>query len=676
MGRSSLQRRLAFLVMGTTGAALTLTGVSLLAFDLSAFRRETVEHVSILAQVIGSNSIASLAFGDADSARETLDALGVDPQVIAAQLYTLDGVPFAAFVREGSSESYPFPEAGPEGEDLDWRRLALFRQIVVDGEPAASLYLEFDTRALFTQLEQQAAVGGTVLAATCLVALLVSARLQRQFSQPILQLVETSKQLAGGDLSVSVDRAGPTEIAVLGNAFAEMAQELRSLVGRVREHAGVVAQEVGSVRRSGAEMAQDARSQSGAVSEIAASVERMSGALRGAKEHADSLSAEARETATSVCELDASLQEIAGLTDSLTETSETAEASSTELATSIGEIDESVEVLNEATGATTASLAELRVAADRMLGFSDETLGVATRTRQTAQAGVASVEQAVAGMEEIREGYQAVERSVRDLSEKSEAVGKIAALIDEISDQTSLLALNAEIIAAQAGEHGRAFSVVAQEVKELASRTAKSAREITGLIRGVQAETADAVATVERGSALVEAGASRTAEAGRALRAIGDSAEESTRMVHEIAVAAESQASELARVEAAGGRVNETAAAIARAIRQQQGACAHISQVATRVREIAASVRRSAHEQGTASGNIANATVRVTDRVEEMHRALSELAAESGRIAGTLQVLSRSAEAGSVRAGALEEVVDGLAGRSSLLEREVARFRT
>ncbi len=676
MGTGSLQRRLALLVMGTAGGAFLAAGASLLALDVSAFRQETVEHVSTLAKVIGSNASSAIAFGDAASARETLAALGEDPHVIAAQLYTSDGTPFASFVRDPGPEPHRFPAAQADGQRLSWERLALYRQIRVDGEPAATLYLEFDTGSLLARLARQAAIGGAVLMAACGVALLVTRRLQREISRPILRLVESSRRLAAGELSVPVEGSGAAEVAVLGGAFAEMAGALRVLVGQVREHAAAVAQEIGTVRRSGAEMAQDARSQAGAVAEITGSVKRMSESLRGVNAHADSLAEEAHETAASVRELDSALQEVASHTDSLTETSETAASSSTELAASIRAIDESLDVLHQAANATGASLAALRISAERVLALSSESRRVAERAHKAAQVGTASVQQAVTGMQGIREGYRAVERSVRELSGKSKAVGEIAALIDQISAETGLLSLNAEIIAAQAGEHGRAFSVVAQQVKELASRTAQSAQEITALIRGVQAETAQAVSAVERGSTLVETGAAKTAEAGRALHAIGEGAEESTRMIHEIAVAAESQAQELERVETAGARVQETATAIAQAIRQQQAASAHISEAATRVRSLAEGVRHSAHEERGASGTIANATLRITQRIEEMRRALGELAEESGRIAETLQVLQRSAEAGSTRAGALEEVVSDLSTRSSLLEREVARFRT
>jgi methyl-accepting chemotaxis protein len=676
MNGRSLQRRLALLVMGTAGGAFLAAGASLLALDVAAFRQETVDQVSTLAKVIGSNAVSAIAFGDAASARETLATLGEDPHVIAAQLYTSDGTPFASFVRDAGVEPHRFPEARADGQELSWQRLALYRQVLVDGEPVATLYIECDTRALVARLEHQAAVGGAVLIAACGVALLVTRRLQREISKPIRRLVESSKRVAEGDLSVSVESAGAAEVAILGGAFGDMAGALRALVGRVREHADAVAREIATVRRSGAEMAQDARSQAGAVGEITGSMKRVSEALHGVNQHADSLAEEAHETAASVRELDSALHEVASHTDSLTETSETAAASSTELAASIRAIDESLDVLHEAANATGSSLAALRVSAERVIGLSTESRRVAERAHKAAQVGTASVQQAVTGMQGIREGYRAVERSVRELSGKSKAVGEIAALIDQISAETGLLSLNAEIIAAQAGEHGRAFSVVAQQVKELASRTAQSAQEITALIRGVQAETAQAVAAVERGSTLVETGAAKTAEAGRALHAIGEGAEESTRMIHEIAAAAESQSRELARVEAAGSRVQETASAIAHAIRQQQAASAHISEAATRVRSLAEGVRHSAHEERGASGTIASATLRITQRIEEMRRSLGELAEESGRIAETLQVLQSSADAGSTRAGALEEVVSDLSTRSSFLEHEVARFRT
>ena len=115
-------------------------------------------------------------------------------------------------------------------------------------------------------------------------------------------------------------------------------------------------------------------------------------------------------------------------------------------------------------------------------------------------------------MEEIREATEAAERVIRGLGARTSEIGGILDVIEDVADETNLLALNAAIIAAQAGEQGKAFSVVAEEIKELADRVLASTKEIASLIGAVQLESENAIGAIEAGSGSVRDGVELAAE--------------------------------------------------------------------------------------------------------------------------------------------------------------------
>jgi len=167
----------------------------------------------------------------------------------------------------------------------------------------------------------------------------------------------------------------------------------------------------------------------------------------------------------------------------------------------------------------------------------------AQRASQTAQGGAAVVDATIAVMGQISEKVQESARTVESLGARSDQIGAIIGTIEDIADQTNLLALNAAIEAARAGEQGRGFAVVADEVRALAERTSRATREISAMIKAIQGETRGAVTAMEQGVSQVEAGTVEASRSGEALGNILQQISDVAMQVNQIATAAEQQTS-------------------------------------------------------------------------------------------------------------------------------------
>ncbi len=171
------------------------------------------------------------------------------------------------------------------------------------------------------------------------------------------------------------------------------------------------------------------------------------------------------------------------------------------------------------------------------------TAETAKKAKEAAEQGGVVVEETVAGMKRIAEVVNKSAGTVKALGKSSDQIGEIIGVIDDIADQTNLLALNAAIEAARAGEQGRGFAVVADEVRKLAERTTKATKEIAGMIKTIQGDTTGAVASMEEGTKEVDNGIKLADRAGASLKEIVGMIQNLTDMVSQIAAASEQQSS-------------------------------------------------------------------------------------------------------------------------------------
>ena len=232
------------------------------------------------------------------------------------------------------------------------------------------------------------------------------------------------------------------------------------------------------------------------------------------------------------------------LTDVLTRvqtSSESVAAASEEIASSAEEMAAGMDDQTRQVTDIAAAIEEMSAAVSEVAQNSRSAVNSADQSGDAAENGGKVVSETIAGMQSINTAVEASSRAVLELGRRGEQIGAIIEVINDIADQTNLLALNAAIEAARAGEHGRGFAVVADEVRKLADRTTKATDEIEESIEAIQTETSQAVDRMQAGSRQVEEGVITAGKAGQALARIVDSTREVSTLIQNVAAATDQQ---------------------------------------------------------------------------------------------------------------------------------------
>ena len=227
---------------------------------------------------------------------------------------------------------------------------------------------------------------------------------------------------------------------------------------------------------------------------------------------------------------------------------------------------------------------EIAASINQVSRNSADSAEVARRSVQIATNGAGVVRQTIAGMDSIRDQIQETSKRIKRLGESSQEIGSIVELINDISEQTNILALNAAIQAASAGEAGRGFAVVADEVQRLAERSSNATKRIESLVQTIQADTNEAVSSMEQTTSEVVAGARLAEDAGTALGEIEKVSSDLSGLIEGISVAAQEQSSAASNITQAMNTIQAITAQTSQGASQTAESIGNLAQLASDLR--------------------------------------------------------------------------------------------
>ncbi|MDO9117793.1 MAG: methyl-accepting chemotaxis protein [Nitrospira sp.] len=235
------------------------------------------------------------------------------------------------------------------------------------------------------------------------------------------------------------------------------------------------------------------------------------------------------------------IEKLQGMISKVAHVTDKVASASVELSATAEEISKGTDTLTSRASQTAAAVEEMNATVSQVAQNSGKAATLAQETVKTAKDGGSVVSDTISGMQQLSDAVSSSATIIAELGKSSDQIGEIVRVIEDIADQTNLLALNAAIEAARAGEQGRGFAVVADEVRKLAERTTKATKEIGDMIRQIQQDTRGAVESMQQGTVKVTSGVDLVNRTGEALSRIVEMVSESADMIRQIAVASEEQ---------------------------------------------------------------------------------------------------------------------------------------
>lgn len=475
--------------------------------------------------------------------------------------------------------------------------------------------------------------GGLALAT----ALIASLFLSRSFVRPIHELSRAAERIGAGDLTVRVETSRSDEIGDMARSFESMTARLRELVGRVATTADRVEETASRIATVSERLTHVTAEQVRGNQQAAASMDHVNEQVEGIAESA-SRSAEALDLAVdgssrSFHELEQSGEALdLSALELLDKTAEIAR-SIDEMMESARRVTENTEALLPAAQQTAASMAKMEASAREVDSNAKGASELSSRTIDLAEQGGRKAAETVTGMDQISLATEGAQSAIRLLGERVDQIGAILTMISDVTDETALLSLNAAIIAAQAGESGRPFAVVADELKALAQRVAAGTGEISDLVSAIRSEGANAVAAIGQTSDIVRGGVSLVGEAGRSLAQITEAARETSERMMEIATATGGQTRTASEVVQAMEQVRDGVEAIRSAeVDQQRGndvvqrGAVSLSKLAEHVKLTIVELRRGAARIGEKIDTVQGSVTSIYHGLQEQSQACLEAA--------------------------------------------------
>jgi PAS domain S-box-containing protein len=261
-------------------------------------------------------------------------------------------------------------------------------------------------------------------------------------------------------------------------------------------------------------------------------------------------------------------------------------ASSSEILAATTQVASGTAETATAISETSTTVEEVQQAVKQTVEKAKNVANSAQRMAQVSQNGQKAVEETVKGMNRICEQMDSIAQTVIRLSEQSQSIGGIIASVTEIADQSNLLAVNAAIEAAKAGDQGKGFAVVAQEIKNLAGQSKQATSQVRNILNDIQKATGAAVMATEQGSKAVEAGVKQAAQAGEAIRKLAESSNEAVQATTQIVASSQQQVVGMDQIGLAMQNINQAGTETAVSMVQSEKSAKSLNELGQKLKEM------------------------------------------------------------------------------------------
>ena len=424
--------------------------------------------------------------------------------------------------------------------------------------------------------------------------------LSRSISRPISKLADMSRKTAEGDLSYEVDIKRTDEIGTLADAFRDMSSYLKGMAKTADEIAeGDLRGNV--VPKSEKDVLGNAFKKmltglGDMISEIKSGSDQIASASTQIAATAEQSSRNNETAATAVEETTSTMHEMSA---------------------NIGNVAKNSQGQASNVSQTSASIEQMVTSTQRIADTSRQLVELSQQANKAVELGLESVDNSVKGTDEISRAITRSADTIAALGSRAENIGKIVDVIDDIAEQTNLLALNAAIEAARAGEQGLGFAVVAEEVRKLAERSAKSTKEIAELITGIQKEAQEAVKLMDKSIQIVEKGVELSKQVGNSLKNIEGNVVEVDRYSKEIGAATLEQSSGSTQIAKAAENLREVTHEISSATEEQASAAEQIVKTMEKMREMI-------HQNASGTTELASSAEQMSSQAERFQQVVGK----------------------------------------------------